>query len=78
MDTVNNSFRVALFINHDIGLNVFKYLLLDDKTKIVHVYIVTKNGEVSSEILRLCDLHSIKLLKDAILILLYVFIGRGY
>jgi methionyl-tRNA formyltransferase len=60
MDTVGDPIKVVLLINHDIGLNVFKYLLLDDKTKIVHIYIVTKNGEVNSEILRLCELHSIK------------------
>jgi hypothetical protein len=60
MDTVDDPIKVVLLINHDIGLNVFKYLLLDDEAKIVHVYIVTKNGAVNSEILRLCELHSIK------------------
>jgi len=60
MDTFNNSVKVALFINHDIGLDVFRYLLLDSKTKIVHVYIVIEKGDINSEILKLCNSHGVK------------------
>ena len=60
MNTFGDSVKVAIFINHDIGLDIFKYLLLDSKTKIVHVYIVSDKGEVNSEIFKLCGMNKIK------------------
>jgi methionyl-tRNA formyltransferase len=55
----SNGLRVSLFINHDIGLNVFKYLLQDNMTKIIQVYLADRNGDSNSEILKLCNLHKI-------------------
>lgn len=55
-----NSQRVSLFVNHDIGLDVFKFLLRDSNTQVVQVHVVSKDGEVNFEILKLCDLNGIE------------------
>jgi|LakMenEpi03Aug12_release.lakeMendotaPanAssembly.Ray.scaffolds.fasta_scaffold383060_3 hypothetical protein len=36
--------NIVLFLNNDIGLKVFRYLLNDDKVKIIQVYLVNNLG----------------------------------
>jgi methionyl-tRNA formyltransferase len=52
--------NIVLFLNNDIGLKVFQYLLQDDKVQIIHVYLINNVDEINSEILKLCDLNGIE------------------
>lgn len=52
--------KVILFLNHDIGLKILRYLVMDDKVQIAQVYLVNTSNEINSEIYKVCQLNQIE------------------
>ena len=84
--------KIVLLLNHDIGLRILRYLVMDDTVQIVYVYLVNTSNEINSEIYKVCQLNKIETftgreiledinhfrsVKEKILTLSYPSIGHG-